>query len=296
MRYLSTRPGFCQSKGDRLSFRLSSLLSFLLVANLTTCQVQAPPVLQADESIHLLLGNPSDAVPNPDTPDNYLIVRPQYAMSYSRDRATANWVAWQLNESWLGQRDRPPFTPDPFLPTGWYQVDTNDYTGSGFNRGHLVPAADRNRRQADSESVFYMTNIMPQAPDNNQGPWVDLEIYSRDLAELGNELYIIAGTAGVGGEGEQGRRDTIGQGRITVPEFVWKIVVVVDRPIQSLDEVTDRDRVIAVLMPNIQGIRQQDWREFRRSVDQIEQITGYDFMADLPGELENALEVRVDDL
>ncbi|MBE9099564.1 DNA/RNA non-specific endonuclease [Vacuolonema iberomarrocanum] len=296
MRYLSIHPWFCRNIGDRLSLCLSSLLSVVLVANLATCQAPAPPTLQINDSIHLLLGNPSDAVPTPDTPDNYLIVRPQYAMSYSRERATANWVAWQLNESWLGQRSRPPFTPDPFLPTGWYQVDTNDYTGSGFNRGHLVPAADRNRRREDSESVFYMSNIIPQSPDNNQGPWADLEVYSRDLVELGNELYIIAGTAGVGGEGERGQRDTIGRGRITVPEFVWKIAVIVDRPIQSLEEVTASDQVIAVLMPNVQGIRQQDWREFLQTVDQIEDITGYDFMTELPDDLEAELESKIYDL
>lgn len=281
---------------NHLSFVLALLLSIVLAGSLSACQRQTPTVLQTTDSIHLLLGNPSNASPTPEQPDNYLIVRPQYAMSYSRDRATANWVAWQLNESWLGQRRRPPFTPDPALPSGWYRVTSDDYSGSGFNRGHLVPAADRNLRQEDSASVFYMTNIVPQSPDNNQGPWADLEVYSRELVEAGHELYLIAGTAGVGGEGERGRRDTIGQGRITVPEFIWKIAVVVDRPIRSLDEVTASDRVIAVLMPNIQGVRQRDWREFRRSVDQIEQITGYDFMAALPDDLEAELEVRVDEL
>jgi len=296
MPYQLVRTSHRRKGSDRLALGLSILLSLLLLVSLASCQRQASLVRQTTSSVHLLLGNPSDAIPDPNTPDNYLIVRSQYAMSYSRDRATANWVAWQLNASWVGQLRRPPFTSDPSLPADWYAVTTDDYTGSGFNRGHLVPAADRNRRPEDSASVFYMTNIVPQSPDNNQGPWADLEIYCRDLVEAGNELYLLAGTAGVGGEGERGRRDTIGRGRITVPEFIWKIAVVVDRPIQSLEEVTAGDRVIAVLMPNIQGLRQREWREFRRSVDQIEQITGYDFMADLSDDLEAEIEARVDAL
>lgn len=119
---------------------------------------------------HLLLGNPSNATATVTTPDNYLITRPQYALSYNRNKGIPNWTAWQLNKNWLGSLPRPPFTPDTTLPNGWYQVKPNDYSGSGFDRGHMVPAADRNKTEANSKAVFLMTNIIPQAPDNNQGP------------------------------------------------------------------------------------------------------------------------------
>ena len=51
-----------------------------------------------------------------------------------------------------------------------------------------------------SSMTFYMTNILPQAPGNNQGPWVQLENYERELASGGNELYVISG-----GSGSKGR-------------------------------------------------------------------------------------------
>jgi len=260
---------------------------------LTACTMLAP-ASQQTENMHLLLGNPSGATADPSAPNNFLIVRPQYALSYSRDRAIANWASWQLNRSWLGDGDRPDFQPDTSLPRDWYIVTPDDYTGSGFDRGHLVPAADRNRQRTDSDSVFLMTNIFPQARDNNQGPWNDLEMYSRELVNQGKELYVIAGASGVGGVGERGARTTIGRGRITVPEFTWKIIVVADRPIQSAEELGRGDRVIAVILPNIEGIRDNDWRQYRQSVDQIERLTGYDFLSEVPDDVETALEAQID--
>jgi len=248
------------------------------------------------ESVHLRLGNPSAATPDPSNANNFLIVRPQYALAYNRDRGIPNWVSWQLNAAWLGQGDRLDFAPDETLPQDWYRVLPTDYTGSGFDRGHLVPAADRNRQREDSESVFLMTNIMPQSPDNNQGPWGDLENYCRTLVAQGNELYILAGGSGVGGVGSRGRSDTVGRGRVTVPEYTWKIVLVLDRPITSATEVQEGDRVIAVILPNLDGIRSNDWQQYRQSVDQIEQLTGYDFFTALPDDLETRLEARIDPL
>lgn len=255
-----------------------------------------PRLVANSESVHLLLGNPSEATTDPANANNYLIVRPQYVMSYNRDRGSANWVSWQLNRNWVGRGRRLDFMPDESLPEGWYQVTPQDYTGSGFDRGHIVPAADRNRRSEDSRSVFLMSNIMPQSPGNNQGPWNELEMYCRDLVAQGKELYIMAGGTGVGGVGSRGRRDIIGRGRVVVPEYTWKIILVLDRPITSAEEVQVSDRVIAVIMPNIDGIRRNDWRQYRQSVDQIEQLTGYDFLSALPEDVESILEARIDGL
>lgn len=260
---------------------------------LSSCTTFAPSTQQV-ESIHLLLGNPSGAIADSNTPNNYLILRPQYALSYDRDRAIANWAGWQLNRSWLGRGERPPFQPDNSLPEGWYVVSPNDYSGSGFDRGHLVPAADRNLTREDSASVFLMTNIVPQARDNNQGPWNDLEMYCRELVNQGKELYIMAGASGTGGVGERGPSTTIGRGRVTVPEYMWKIIVVLDQPITSAAQVEAGDRVIAVILPNVEGIRENDWRQYRQSVDQVEQLTGYDFLSALQDDIEETLEAQVD--
>ncbi|MGG6292926.1 DNA/RNA non-specific endonuclease [Leptolyngbya sp. AN02str] len=258
------------------------------------CSVLTPTEPEAPATPHLLFGNPSEAVPSPHHENNYLIVRSQYAMSYNREKGIANWVSWQLNRDWLGSEPRSEFMPDTSLPTGWYQVTTNDYTGSGFDRGHLVPAADRNRTRTDSQAVFLMTNIIPQAPDNNQGPWERLESYCRDLVRQGKELYIIAGSSEVGGVGSRGSRDRIGNDRITVPALTWKIVVVLDRPGMTLADVTNDTRVIAVIMPNQQGIRETSWQSYRRSVDLIEQVTGYNFLSELPVGIQAVLETQTD--
>lgn len=270
----------------RLGCALFVVLNLALVACFAT--------LPTTDSVHLLLGNPSGAIANLSSPNNYLIVRPQYALSYNRSHATANWVSWQLNRSWLGDLPRGQFEPDADLPTDWYRVAPRDYTGSGFDRGHLVPAGDRDRTAEDRRAVFVMTNIIPQAPDNNQGPWEELESYCRYLVRQGKELYIVAGGAGVGGTGERGGRQAIASGKVIVPGQTWKIVVVLDTPGAAISDIDASTRVIAVVMPNRQGIREASWRRFRVSVDEIEQLTGYDFLSSVSTEIQEVVEAKVD--
>src|SRR4051812_46898621 len=90
---------------------------------------------------NLALGNPSDAVHDAAQPDNYLIERPQYTLSYNRDHGIPNWVSWQVTKQDLGSVKRSPtFTSDTSLPKGWYRVTLDDYTGSGYDRGHMCPS------------------------------------------------------------------------------------------------------------------------------------------------------------
>ncbi|MGB8699874.1 MAG: DNA/RNA non-specific endonuclease, partial [Thermosynechococcaceae cyanobacterium] len=167
--------------------RIRLPIGLLLAVLCWSCSLWSP-LAPANESIHLLLGNPSHAA-RLDSQRYKLFLRPQYALLYDRTAHYAAWASWQLNADWLGHRDRPAFTPDPDLPMGWGPVTPHDYTNSGFDRGHLVPAADRNKTPADLAAVFYMTNIVPQAPDNNRGPWEALESDCRDWVRAGQELY-----------------------------------------------------------------------------------------------------------
>ncbi len=273
--------------GQRLWQRLGILGLAIL---LSSCTMLLNPASIGQDSPHLLLGNPSGATIF--NAKNYLISRPQYALSYNRDKGIPNWASWQLNQNWLGQLPRPPFAPDASLPSGWYQVQPRDYTGTGFDRGHLIPAADRNRSETDSKSVFLMTNILPQAPDNNQGPWERLESYCRELARQGKELYIIAGGYGEGGIGLKGKRTAIAAGKITVPDQLWKIVVVMDRPGLGVESLKTETPVIAVIMPNQQGIKEMAWKSYRTSIDAIEQLTGYDFLTTVPEPIQSVLEAK----
>lgn len=236
----------------------------------------------------LLLGNPSNATANTANENNYLMVKPQYSLSYNRSRATANWVAWRLDSSWIGSADRQDdFRPDPALPAGWYQVLDNDYSGSGYDRGHMTPSGDRTRSVADNSATFLMTNIVPQLADNNQGPWNDFENYCRSLAQSGNEIYIVSGVVGNIG--------TIANGKIVVPQYTWKVVLVLPNGSNDLDRVTKATRAFGIVVPNFPPVnRNAGWRAFRTSVDSVEALTGYNFFSSIPKIKQEIIERRRD--
>ncbi|MEI6945554.1 DNA/RNA non-specific endonuclease [Paraflavisolibacter sp. H34] len=264
----------------------------LLVLSCRKQQSGQPPV--SPVSVHLTLGNPSEAVADSTIFSNYLMVKPQYALSYNRERGTPNWVSWRLDPSSLGSAPRQDnFRPDLTLPGGWYRVQTSDYTGSGFDRGHNCPSADRTRTEEDNAATFLMTNMIPQAPNNNQTTWANLESYCRKLVDDGNELYIIMGVAGTGGTGSNGVRTTLAAGKITVPNRIWKVIVVLPQGTDDLQRVTEATRVIAVNTPNTHTI-DADWSRYRTSVDALETATGYDLLSALPARLQASLEARVD--
>lgn len=246
-------------------------------------------------TVHLTLGNPSAAVTNTSYPTNYLMIKTQYAMSYHRDNGHANWVAWHLDPTWLGSAARQDdFRADATLPSGWYQVGGSSYSGSGFDRGHMCPSADRTASVSDNSATFLMTNMIPQAPDNNQGPWANLENYERTLVNAGNELYIFSGGYGSGGTGSNGTFTTINSGHVQVPNRTWKIIVVLSQGSNDLSRVTTSTRVIAVDMPNAQGIRSVNWGTYRVSVNSIEAATGYNFLSEVSTTIQNVIEANVD--
>lgn len=253
-------------------------------------------VVAPNAAVHLTMGNPSGATTDVNNFSNYLMVKQQYAMAYHRDRGIPNWVSWHLDSTWLGNTPRQDdFRPDTTLPAGWYQVLATDYSGSGFDRGHHTPSADRTASVPDNSSTFLMTNMMPQAPDNNQGPWEQLESYLRTLVGQGNELYIIAGGAGTGGTGSNGGvTNTVAGGHVTVPAFTWKVIMVLPSGDNDVSRVSKNTRVIAVIMPNTQGIRTTPWQNFRVSVWKVEFLTGFNFFSNVPRQVQQLIEKRID--
>lgn len=245
---------------------------------------------------NLGMGNPSNAVTDVNVFDNYLMVKTQYVLSYNRTKATCNWVSWHLSTAWKGTTPRQDnFSTDAMLPTGWYKVATSHYTNSGFDRGHMCPSDDRDGSVADNSETFKMTNIVPQAPINNQQTWAALETYCRTLMSAGNELYITSGVQGVGGTGSLGGvTNTINNGLITVPAFVWKVIVVLPTGTNDASRVSTSTRVIAVKMPNNQTVNQNNWGFYRCSVDELETLLGYDFLSTVSTSVQNVVEVTVD--
>jgi endonuclease G, mitochondrial len=244
---------------------------------------------------NMLLGNPSSATADVVNANNYLMVKAQYSMSYNNSKLTTNWTSWHLYSGDLGSTDRTDdFRADATLPSGWYQVLSTDYQYStyGFDRGHMCPSADRTTSTENNSATFLMTNMIPQAPNNNQKTWANLENYCRTLVNAGDELYIICGPYGEGGTSAIGTFSKLGSG-VTVPSQTWKIVVVLSNGDNDLSRITTSTRVIAVWMPNAQSIS-STWTSYRVSVDYIESQTGYDFLSNVPTSIQDVIEANVD--
>ncbi|CAN5296524.1 hypothetical protein BH10ACI1_BH10ACI1_25600 [soil metagenome] len=245
----------------------------------------SPTSPEQAKQIYLALGNPSNA--DTSDPNNYLLVNNYMVICYNRDRAIPNWVAWRVTKADMGNIDRvDSFRPDDRLPNGWTHVTPSDYTGSGYDRGHVCPNADRNGSPDSMEATFVMTNMTPQTGDLNRGPWQKLEAYLRTLVTRGSDVYIYAGVYG-----EKGKLKK----KVTIPTNNWKIAVVVPAG-SPISVVNEKTRVIAVDMPNVKGIIKADWQTYRTTVRQIEQKTGLNLFSSLPQNIQDALETKTDNI
>lgn len=122
-----------------------------------------------------------------------------------------------------------------------------------------------------------MSNMIPQAPENNREVWRELEEYSRDLVDRGKELYIVAG-----GEGKD---KAIADGKVIVPKYTWKVILVLDNG--------NIENTIAVRIPNNDTVARTDWQDYIVSVDEIEKKTGYDFFNPLDKDIQRKIESKV---
>lgn len=276
---------FCIWIGGKVNDKLSEL-------NPTATEPQNPanpqnsPTSTQSQSDQIALGNPSNAATNIANTDNYLLINNSFALSYNQSKSIANWVSWKVSSIDFGEAQRQnDFRPDERLPENWTKISPSDYSGSGFDRGHLCPSADRSSSVETNSSTFLMTNIAPQTPDLNQGPWEKLESYSRSMVRRDGTLYIIAGNYG-------NRRERV-KSKITIPTNFWKIVVVLP-PGAKASAINSNTRVIAVDMPNVSGIKEKNWREYKTTVRSIEQKTGYNFLSNLPKNVQDILETKID--
>jgi len=242
------------------------------------------------------LGNPSNANKNISEKDNYLIEKKQFSLSYNNSKREPNWVSWHLNAAWKGESKRCNcFNTDFSLPELFYKVKKSDYAKTGFDRGHLCPSDDRDATDEDNEATFFMSNMIPQSPHLNRITWVAFEEYCRKLILEGKELYIISGGYGSGGVGSNNLlTHAIGE-HINVPSQCWKIVVILSEGNNDIHRITKNTRAIAVNMPNNQNVNKYHWEHYRTSIDEIEKITGYDFLNKIPKEIQNHIEAKRDD-
>ena len=280
---------------------VATLLGLVLFT--TGCKDDPDPIIPPIETTDLAqfnmgLGNPSDATTATTNEENYLIERDQYSLSYSKSRGIPNWVSWYLHRDWLGNTQRQDdFRVDPLVPSGWYRVTEFDYDywDNGFHRGHNCPSADRTSSRADNSATFYMTNMIPQAPDLNTELWADFEIFCRGKARSGQELYIIMGSYGKGGIGDSGYRETLAGGKVTVPKYVWKVVVILDQGEDDVSRINADTRIISILTENDNAVGFDSWGQHRVSIDDIEAATGLDLLSEVPVNIQTVVEAKVDD-
>lgn len=258
-----------------------------------TAGPDAPP--SSGDNSDLLLGNPSGAQNSIVMGDNYLLDQKYYTESYNSTKAEPNWVSWHLDASNITHvSDRlNNFAAFNGLADGWYQVQSNSYSGSGFDRGHNCPSADRTSSADANSATFLMTNMIPQAPNNNQQTWANLENYLREQVVAGNEVYIIMGSYGSGGTGSNGAANTINNGHVNVPANVWKVAVIIPIGDSDINRISANTRVIAVNTPNI-NTTNSDWTKYIVTVRDIEQATGYNLLSALPQSVQDAIEVKKD--
>lgn len=242
----------------------------------------SPTGAGAGLSVHTALGLPDSSAVG--ALDRWLLVKPQFVVSYDTIRKTPRWVSWRLDTSWLGTATRATsFRRDAQLPITAGQARDEDFRNSGFERGHLCPSADRTNTDPDNDATFVFTNVVPQTRASNGGTWATLEDEARDQARLGKTVFLVAGP--VFGVTSQ----FVGAG-VPVPTATFKVAVIVDGPVAS---VTSATRVIGVLVPNTTSVS-GSWRAFRVSVRSIEQATGFDFLSDVPRAVQDVVETRVD--
>lgn len=205
-----------------------------------------------------------------------LIKREGYTVSYNTKYRIANYVAWKLTpERMRGSAKRAQFFEDPELASN-EKVYFGDYSGSGFDRGHMCPAGDNKWSTTAMLDCFIMSNICPQNHTLNGGDWRILEEACRAWVSRKKEsIYIIAGPIFTDAPPRWMKK------RVRIPDGFFKALVCLD---------AGRERGIAFVYDNVAGSRPMD--SYTMTIDEVEQLTGFDLFHSLPAKQQNELEAQ----
>jgi endonuclease G len=208
-----------------------------------------------------------------------VIHRTGYTLAYDAKTRTPQWVAWELTKKETqGTVERSnDFQPDPDVKGA--KVVTKDYSHSGYDRGHMAPAADMKWSKKAMMESFYMSNICPQDHNLNTSDWSELENKSRQWARRYGKVYIVCGPIYNGK-----RNEYIGDHRVKVPDAFFKVVLINEKKKQC---------AMGFYFENEAGERKL--QEYLVPVDRLEQLTGMDFFSALPDNLEDRLEAEIVD-
>ena len=232
-------------------------------------QQPAQPIPSTEGSDNLAFGIPG--------PADCIIDREGYALGYVEYHEQPAWVIYHMTkeEATTKAASREDnFRPDPEIPTG--SATLADYRGSGYDRGHLAPAADMSFSVKTMDESFYLSNMSPQRGEFNRGIWKDLEAQVRSFAISEGDIYVVTGPIL-----PRIKKKTIGPSEVTVPDSYYKVVW--DR--------TPPEKMIGFILPNEGSTK--SLQSFAVTVDEVEQKTGLDFFSVLPEEQQATLESTI---
>jgi endonuclease G len=219
----------------------------------------------------------SDTIKNLEIPfieaNDQIIKHEAYTLKYNETFEQAEWVAYKLTASeTVGLYERSnDFKEDPLVTTA--SANDNDYAGSGYDRGHLAPAADMGWSEITMQESFYFSNMSPQDPSFNRGIWKKLEELVRDWAVEYDSLYVVTGPILKTG------LKTIGTNKVAVPEYYYKVIYTYSKGAHN---------AIGFVLKN-EGSKDALNRH-AVSIDSVENFTGINFYANLPDDVETKIE------
>ena len=196
-----------------------------------------------------------------------------YSLLYNEKYKQANWVAYELTKEETNKifERSNKFISDPQVKS--LNAFNKDYAGSGYDKGHLAPAADMGWSASSMTESFYYSNMSPQLPGFNRGIWKKLEELVRTWAIENKAVYVVTGP--VLSKGLQ----TIGYNKIAVPNYYYKVI---------LDYQNPNIKAIGFILPNESS--KSLLQNYAVSIDSVEKVTGLDFFYLLKDQEENLIE------
>ena len=203
------------------------------------------------------------------TNDGIIIKRGEFIYSFNRITGFSNWVLHRLGKDDFGPvpRFHGPFFKDSLLPIDLPRPTNSDFENSGFDKGHAVRSEERTCTNEANRQTFVMSNVFPQRPELNRGPWLDCERWVEKMCKDSTyEFWIVVGPVY-----EKDKTEYLNKKpqKFPVPQWVFKGMLV-NKPNGTSEK-------IAVLMPNINGIRKLDWKSYVVPISKVEELTGYKF-------------------